>query len=142
MNQATWPEWREGRRRVLVVDDVWPMREALAQLLSAEGYVVETAANAAEVLGLLKQVRWDGVVMDIDRPAMNGVGLYAKMVQVYEPVRLPVVFLSCHPNEMLRFGLESAPWARLVRKPCAFALVAAALRQGFAAGQAPNPAGM
>lgn len=136
-------KWRENYRRVLVVDNVTAMRHVLAQLLGAQGYEVEVAANAEEAMQMLECVRWDGVVVDIDRPEMNGIELYARILALYGPVRLPVIFLSCYPNEMLRIGLHSAPWARLVHKPCTFAQLLEALQGcfGSAGGAEPKAAG-
>lgn len=117
--------------RLLVVDEVGPVREAMSLLLRREGYDVEVAADGDEAMQLLELVRWDAVVLDIDRPGMNGIELYARIVRVYGTVRLPVVFLSAQPNAHLHFGLHAAPWARLVQKPCAFLQLLEALQQCF-----------
>ncbi len=52
--------------RVLVVDDDAGSRDALAIVLSLEGYAVETAADAAEAIACARRLRPDIVVCDLD----------------------------------------------------------------------------
>ena len=108
-----------GRRvRLLVVDDIEPVRLVVAELLQREGYEVELAADAEEAMQLAQMVRWDGVVLDVDLPGINGVELYARISRTNGTGCLPVIFYSGRPNEVLRFGLGSTPWARFLNKPC------------------------
>lgn len=60
--------------RIVVADDHRMVRKAWQLLLSGkeEYSVVGQAANGAEVLQLLQQVRADLVLMDLDMPVMNG----------------------------------------------------------------------
>jgi DNA-binding NtrC family response regulator len=57
---------------ILVVDDKDQMREVLQKFLTAEGYKVGTAANAAEALGRLEAKSYDLVLSDIKMPGIDG----------------------------------------------------------------------
>lgn len=57
---------------ILVVDDKDQMREVLQKFLTAEGYRVGTAANAAEALGRIEAKNYDLILSDIKMPGMDG----------------------------------------------------------------------
>ncbi len=138
MNQpATIPA--SGRRlRILIVDDTEAVRYMLAALLDHEGFDAELAASAEEALQLVRLVRWDGLVLDFDLPDLNGAELYRRMQQ-YTDRHLPVLFFTCHPNEVLKLGLGDVPWVRLVPKPCSSRQFMAALEQCLRAGGEAAP---
>lgn len=58
--------------QLLVVDDEKIARENLEYVLSKEGYRVETAANGADALSLLKKQRYDLVLTDLKMDKMDG----------------------------------------------------------------------
>ena len=127
--------------RLLVVDDIAPIRCLLAQLFEKDGYEVEQAADAEEALALARMARWDGFILDIDMPGMNGLELYANLVRLNAGDRLPVIFFSGRPSEGLELSLANVPWARMVAKPCAPAQLLVLMRQCLlaAARCAPQP---
>jgi CheY-like chemotaxis protein len=57
---------------VLVVEDHADLREMLAVLLEAEGFDVSTAANGAEALKRLDEVRPSLILLDLSMPVMSG----------------------------------------------------------------------
>lgn len=118
MSQSLVRKGSERRVRLLVVDDMEPVRQVMGELLQAGGYEVELAANADEALQLAQLVRWDGVVLDVDLPGMSGVELYVRISRSNGTGCLPVIFYSGRPNEILQRGLGSTPWARFLSKPC------------------------
>jgi DNA-binding NtrC family response regulator len=65
--------------KVLVVDDEADARTALAELLRAEGYLVETAADGFKALGKMQEFAPDLVLTDLRMPGMNGVELLEKL---------------------------------------------------------------
>lgn len=126
---------RNGRRlRLLVVDDTEFVRWTLVELLHLEGYEVESAADAEEAQQLARMVRWDGVVLDVDLPGMNGLDLYARISSNNGNDHLPVIFFTARPNAALQLGLVNTPWARLVTKPCSGQCLLDALEQCLRAG--------
>jgi CheY-like chemotaxis protein len=79
---------------VLVVEDDRAIREILCEILQDEGYTVATACNGAEALQLLKRLRPDLIVLDLNMPVMNGGDF--RLVQRLDPAfrNIPTVVLS------------------------------------------------
>ena len=64
---------QEGTPRVLIVDDEPVIQDVLNGVLSAEGYDVEAAADAASALAMLDSDRgWDVVLLDVMLPDADG----------------------------------------------------------------------
>lgn len=127
--------------RLLVVDDIEPIRWMLAELFELEGYEVEQAGNAREALLLAQLVRWDGLILDVDMPGMNGLELYASLTRLNADERLPVIFFTGRPNMMLEASLAEVAWAFCVSKPCEPRVLLALMRQCLLAGGKCPPAG-
>src|SRR5205809_279316 len=60
------------QRRVLVVDDHGDLRAAVREMLEAEGYAVEEAADGTDALEILTGGRFDAAVVDVRLPGMDG----------------------------------------------------------------------
>src|SRR6266536_5753141 len=60
---------------ILIVDDETVFREDMADLLRAEGYVVETAPNAEQALTRLNEQPPDVMLCDLVMPGMTGIEL-------------------------------------------------------------------
>jgi chemosensory pili system protein ChpA (sensor histidine kinase/response regulator) len=67
------------RPRVLVADDSRTVREALARMLSSEGYVVDLAIDGQEAWDMLHEVRYDVVVTDLEMPRVGGAELVRRL---------------------------------------------------------------
>lgn len=60
-------------RPVLIVEDDADLREMMAQLLTLEGYHIDTAANGREALEYLHEApRPDVILLDLMMPIMDG----------------------------------------------------------------------
>ena len=60
-------------RPVLIVEDDADLREMMAQLLTLEGYHIDTAANGREALEYLNEApRPDVILLDLMMPIMDG----------------------------------------------------------------------
>ncbi len=79
---------------LLVVDDDSGARSALAELLRADGYSVETAGDGFKALGKLEDSTPDLVLTDLNMPGMDGVELLRK-VKERDP-ELPVVLMTAY----------------------------------------------
>ena len=65
--------------RVLVVDDEEPLRRLLRKELGRKGFPVQTAADGAGALELLKNNVFDVLLLDIVMPGIDGIGLMERM---------------------------------------------------------------
>lgn len=60
-------------KRILIVEDEDNARNALARLLSREGFIVETVSNGCEALSYLRQQPVNLIVTDMKMPRMDGI---------------------------------------------------------------------
>jgi DNA-binding response OmpR family regulator len=86
--------------KLLVADDEKSLRDLYQLELEEEGYQVDTAANANEVLSLLDQGKYDLIVLDIRMPGMSGIDLLQKIMarDKRQPVILNTAFSSYRDN--------------------------------------------
>jgi DNA-binding response OmpR family regulator len=123
----------EHEPTVLVVEDDDDTRDSIAILLSAEGYLVLTAATAHDALGTLQEPlsQIDVVVLDVHLPDGSGVGLCEHLREQYP--RLPVIVCTgdadpgTEGRDLLRLGVK-----RYFRKPVAPAELLASIEAALA----------
>jgi putative two-component system response regulator len=70
----------DGVKRVLVVDDEEPIRNALTRFLRTCGYFVEAVGSAAAALEVLDRERFTLMLCDIRMPGMTGLDLLRQAV--------------------------------------------------------------
>lgn len=79
-------------KRILVVDDDPDIRQVLQDRLNSYGYHVETAINGREALDALKRNAFDGMVLDIRMPEIDGIEVL-RQTRKSHPA-LPVVMVT------------------------------------------------
>ena len=84
-------------KRILVVDDDSDIRQLLVDRLQGEGFQVEAATNGKEALEALKVHPFDGVILDIGLPDMNGLEVLQDFKKTH-PV-LPVIMVTATEAE-------------------------------------------
>jgi len=82
--------------KILVVDDERELRELMQELLDADGYKVEVAADGREGLKLFFAGHPDLVVLDLMMPQMDGWDLLERIREVSET---PVIILTALGRE-------------------------------------------
>lgn len=101
--------------RLLLVDDDTELCELLSEYLSAEGYQVDSAFDAAQALTRLHQYSYSLMVLDIMMPGTSGLEL---LQQIRPRFTLPVIMLTGRGDEIDRIlGLEMGADDYL-GKPC------------------------
>ena len=80
--------------RILLVDDDYDLREALAELLTDEGFQVTQASNGQDALDSLEEETADLIVLDYMMPVMNGTEFRAQQRARPAFAAIPVVLLS------------------------------------------------
>ena len=78
--------------RILLAEDERAMAEAVADILTFHQYTVDTALRGDEALGLLLAGGYDGAVLDIMMPGMDGLTVLRRARE--QGVRTPVMFLT------------------------------------------------
>lgn len=95
------------RKRVLVVDDSFTVRELERKLLDHHGYAVEVAVDGMDGWNMLKGGHFDLVISDIDMPRMDGIELVRRIRADAALHAMPVMILSYKDREEDRQrGLE------------------------------------
>ena len=109
----------ETRPTILLVEDEWIVRDAVARGLEALGYVVEEAANGDEALAVLKGgCKPDLLFTDIRLPgSMDGWQL-AEAARAACP-DIPVIYATGYADVEARYVPRSA----FLRKPYRLSLV-------------------
>jgi len=87
---------REGPRRILVVDDEVSILELVSTRLTLAGYAVQTARNGVEALGRLTERRYDGMVLDLNMPQMDGFGVLECLADLPDPPPPTLVLTASH----------------------------------------------
>lgn len=82
--------------QVLLVDDDHRELVNLQAMLAEAGYVVSTATNAYQAIGVLKTCAVDVVVTDVDTPGMSGLELLRALATTNPG--LPVVVMTSLPT--------------------------------------------
>jgi DNA-binding response OmpR family regulator len=92
-------------KRILVVDDEQPIRELLQDAIAEAGWEVDTAADSAQALALVKANLFDAVVLDFVLPDMNGIQLHSEIRRLDAELARRTLFISGvnQPDERLRY---------------------------------------
>ena len=88
---------RDGKKRVLIIDDEYLIRYSLQKLIEQEGYQVFTAASGQEGLRLFEKQKPDIVILDIRLPDTNGLALLITFKEI-SPSAIVIMATGC-PDE-------------------------------------------
>ncbi|MFJ5797090.1 response regulator [Streptomyces decoyicus] len=87
--------------RILVVDDNKVIRQLIRVNLELEGFEVVTAADGAECLDVVHQVRPDVVTLDVVMPRLNGLHTAARLRSDPRTWDIPIAIISaCTQGEV------------------------------------------
>lgn len=103
-----------GTAAILVVDDESSIAEAIAEVLSWEGYRVSVAPNGLRALEMMRLSRPTLVITDYMMPLLDGVQLLRAMRADPQLAGIPAILFSAAPLAGLA-GVELA--AELLAKP-------------------------
>jgi len=92
-------EFEKSRKTILVVDDSLPTREIESDILTAEGYLVDTAADGAQALKAAKAKHYDLICTDINMPVMDGLMLTENIKKNEDLSRIPIIVISSRVSE-------------------------------------------
>ncbi|MFF7447167.1 MULTISPECIES: response regulator [unclassified Streptomyces] len=92
--------------RVLVVDDNKVIRQLIRVNLELEGIEVVTAADGAECLDVVHQVRPDVVTLDVVMPRLDGLRTAARLRSDPRTRDLPLAIVSACTQHEVESGLD------------------------------------
>src|SRR4029453_3647770 len=96
--------------RILVVDDIPSNVKLLEARLSAEYFDVVTATSGAEALAICERAEWDGVLLDVMMPDMDGFEVCRRLKSNPKTHHIPVVMVTALDQPSARVtGLEARP---------------------------------
>jgi DNA-binding NarL/FixJ family response regulator len=86
----------DRRKRIVLIDDHLIVRQGLERLLNAgdEFVVCEEAGDAAEGMEMVREMRPDGVIVDVGLPGPDGIELTEQLLSEFPD--LVVLILSAH----------------------------------------------
>jgi CheY-like chemotaxis protein len=96
---------------ILLVDDNNVSRQAFAKILRLHGHEVMEAANAAEGLDILDDIRFDLVITDFVMPDISGFQLIAHIRQKWPhtPILLMSGYLTPEVGDIISGGVDFIP---------------------------------
>src|SRR3954470_22740770 len=100
---------------VHIVDDDDAVRESLAALVEAAGFLSKTYPSAVELLNSPGGLAADGFVVDIRMPEMNGLELQQELNR--RGVRAPLIILTGHADVSLAVQAMKAGASDFIEKP-------------------------
>ncbi|MDR0323097.1 MAG: response regulator [Treponema sp.] len=92
-------DYERMRKSILIVDDSRPTRDIVRDILEAEGYKVDTAANGSEALGAAKNNQYDLICTDIVMPIMDGFLLIENIRKNDSLKNIPVIVITSKMDE-------------------------------------------
>lgn len=95
-------------KKILIIDDDDRHLLTAQELLEEEGYMVETHNLGFGATNLIKSLRPDLVLLDINMPALSGDKLAAVIKANEATQNIPVVFYSSNDEDSLRRSVREA----------------------------------
>ena len=86
----------ENRGNILYVEDNPDNRMLIRRILGSEGFTVHEAESASKALELLKSLRPDLILMDINLPEMDGYKLTANIRAFPNMKSVPIIAITAN----------------------------------------------
>ncbi len=95
-----------GPPRVLVADDDPQMRRLIRGVLQRDGFEVVEAADGLDALERVEEHRVDLVILDVDMPRLDGLGVLEELRAQVRTACLPVIVLTAQHGETEEKALD------------------------------------
>jgi excisionase family DNA binding protein len=109
------PQSRDGRSRVLVVDDESSIRELLQKTLALAEYEVDTAPDGRAALERLRLGNYDLLIADLKMPGMDGLTLIREAKRL--KADMPVIIITGFSTESSAIEAVNLGVAGYLTKP-------------------------
>jgi two-component system response regulator FixJ len=125
-------------RKVIIIDDDEAVLDSLKELLLAEGFAVETFANARVFLEAHPEILDACVVTDVRMPEIDGLELIQALAR--RGALPPIIAITGHGDVPIAVRAMKLGAQDFLEKPFAPALLVAAIHESFTA-RTPAPGG-
>src|SRR3989475_2775202 len=103
--------------RVLVVEDDEATRGALRALLDDAGYVCDEVGDGERAVAVMRDARFDLVLLDLGLPGMSGADVHRQVRQDTRTRFLPIVLLTAHSDRQAKLEQLEAGAEDFITKP-------------------------
>jgi two-component system chemotaxis sensor kinase CheA len=104
------------KQKILLIEDSIPIRTQMRRILESAGYEVTAAVDGQDGLDKLKADKFDAIVSDIQMPNLDGLKFTAKIRQIPEYRKLPVILVTTLASEEdKRLGAEAGADAYITK---------------------------
>ena len=86
-------------KKVLIVDDEEHIRELIKFNLKKEGYDTEVAVNGTEALKLIREIKFDLILLDLMLPEIDGLEVCKEIRRNEETSDIPVMMITAKGEE-------------------------------------------
>ena len=107
----------DARARILFVDDDPMVTQLITDMLSLDGYDVETAPNGVAALEKVQGRRYDLILTDLHMPEMDGAGLYRELTRRQAHPPRKIIFLTGTAGQSEAHRLVQETGLPLLLKP-------------------------
>jgi type IV pilus assembly protein PilB len=90
---------RSGKPRILITDDDAQMRRLIRAILERDGYEVTEAADGLDALDAVESHPFDLILLDIDMPRLNGLGVLEELRARVKTSGIPVIVLTARTDD-------------------------------------------
>ena len=114
---AQEPQYRNGKRTVLIADDDRTLVKAIAVMLGQSGLQTVVAHDGEQALAMARAMLPDLILLDMNIPVRSGPEVHATLKADAATAAIPVVFLSGEPEGTDRTTGPAAGAAAYLTKP-------------------------
>lgn len=130
------PETEKAKFKILFVDDSEDLLEVFQEVLSSEGYTVETATSGNNALGYLQNNTVDLIISDVRMPDGDGLHLAKNLPNPKTDIIFMTGYLDIDPKDFQQTGILD-----LIKKPTKIETVIAiieSIRRGTHPAMSPK----
>lgn len=107
----------DARARILLVDDEPMVTQLITDMLSLDGYDVETAPNGIAALEKVQGRPYDLILTDLHMPELDGAGLYRELTRRQARPPRKIIFLTGTAGNSEAHRLVQDTGLPVLRKP-------------------------
>jgi two-component system, NtrC family, sensor kinase len=122
-----------SRPKILVVDDEAIIAQLISDVLTGDGYDVDTASDGLIALECIDRCGYDLILSDLRMPGLDGLGLYRELEQSRPELARRFVFITGTSEHTDYAGLLGGLVAPILTKPFDMSALQRVVRETFAA---------